>query len=372
MNIVIVGTFPPYRGGIADFNAALSAELKLIHTVHAINFTTQYPSLFFPGKSQYKPDHDSADEEIDRLISSINPFSWIKTARRINVLEPDLVIFRYWMPFFAPALGMVARLIKARSKTKILVICDNIIPHEQHWFDQPITRYLFNKADYFMVMSRAVEKDLLMLYPNARYRYSPHPLYNIFGDKIDQELARKQLGFRHEKLILFFGIIRHYKGLDVLLEAIPKLRSILEDFRVLAVGECYENTEKYTDLIKQLEIEDLVDLRMDFIPDTDIHLYFSAADVVVLPYRTATQSGIVSIAYHFDCPVIVSDVGGLPEIIDNGKTGYVVTQGPEAVREGIVTYFKDREVTDFNANIAAYKERLSWSAYAKLIEELVE
>ena len=371
MNIIVVGPYPPFRGGIADLNYALVKNLSRKHVVNVINFTTQYPSLLFPGKTQYKPDFKPSKFESERLVSSINPWSWKRTADRILDQSPDFVIFRYWMPFFAIALGNIAKKIKGISDIPILAICDNIIPHERRLFDTFLTRYFLTKVDRFIVLSKSVERDLIYLNPSAIYRYSPHPIYNIFGDALDKMEARQKLGISSEKVILYFGLIREYKGLDILINAAGELKNHLENFKVLVVGECYENPEKYENLVKQNNVENIVELKLEFVPDEEVASYFSAADVVALPYRSATQSGIVQIAYHFNRPVIVSNVGGLPEIVPDGEVGYVVEPIPIEFSRAIREFYEYKKEAEFSANIAMYKKRFSWDNMINTIEELI-
>ncbi|MFQ6606604.1 MAG: glycosyltransferase [Fidelibacterota bacterium] len=372
MKYTLVGTFPPFRGGIAHFNVALAKALSEEHDVSAINFTTQYPQWLFPGKTQYEEDSGTLPFPNKTLLSSINPWSWVKTGRAIVESNPDVVIFKYWLPFFAPAFGRVVRYIKKRITPQILVICDNVIPHEKRPFDLQLTRYFFNVVDHFIVMSRTVEKDLLTLYPQASYRYTPHPLYNLFGAPLKKEIARERLGIKKEKMILFFGLIRAYKGLDTLLKAAAELKDRLKDFTVVVAGECYEDPSVYTSLVSALNIADVCDLRMRFIPDEEVKVYFSAADVVVLPYKSATQSGIVPIAYHFNCPVIVSNVGGLPEIVPHGKVGYVVRPTVEDFREAILKFYSEGRGALFREAIKGYKKRFSWAAMVSTIEGVTQ
>ncbi|NOX48738.1 MAG: glycosyltransferase [Chlorobi bacterium] len=373
MKIVIVGTLPPFRGGIAHFNYTLAKYLSERHEVKGINFTTQYPNVLFPGKTQF--EESTTDSEINqkRLLSSVNPLSWFKTASEIVNLNPDLIIFKYWMPFFAPAFGTVVKWVKRKTDVKILVICDNVIPHENRPFDNKLTRYFFNHVDHFIVMSEVVKKDLLSLYPRAHYSYAPHPVYNIFGDSIDTNKAREILGIKSEKVILYFGLIRKYKGLDLLIKAASVLRNKLENFTILIAGECYEDPGKYQALVKENELETVVDLKLQFIPDKEVAVYFSAADIVVLPYRSATQSGIVQIAYHFDRPVIVTNVGGLPEIVPQGDVGYVVeVNDPEAIADALTDFYRNNRYHQMVEKVREYKKRFSWEEFVKKIEELVD
>ena len=371
MKIVLVGPFPPFRGGISDLNAALADHLSKRHEIHAINFTTQYPKVLFPGKTQFKKGDSAQEVDSIRCLSSINPFSWRKTAYKIIDIEPDLVLFRFWLPFFAPAFSGVAKKIRKYSDATIMVICDNIIPHEERLLDTRLTKRFFGFIDSFIVLSKKVENELLSFVPEAKYKYSPHPIYSIFNNTLSKEQAKAELKLATKKVLLFFGLIREYKGLDILINAMEKIKTELEDYTLLIVGECYENENKYTELIKKAGITDNVKCHYSFIPDNEVGKYFSAADVVVLPYKTASQSGIVQIAYHFDTPVIVSNVGGLPEIVDEGKTGYCVEPNSNAFAKAIKAFYENDNISEMNSNISQYKSQFSWDAMVKAIEKLV-
>ncbi len=370
MRIAIVGPFPPFRGGISDLNSALAYQLSKKHVVLAFNFTTQYPKALFPGKTQLKIGDAAQDFENIRCLSSINPISWKKTADKIITEKPDLVLFRYWMPFFAPAFHAVAKRIRKNVDAKIIAMCDNIIPHEKRTLDQQLTKQFFKQMDSFIVLSKKVEEELLSFIPDAHYKYSPHPIYSIFGDAPSRDQAREQLNITTKKVLMFFGLIREYKGLDILIRAMGKLNKDIEDYTLMIVGECYEDEKKYLDLIEQNGIQKNVQTHFSFIPDEEVSTYFSSADVVVLPYKTASQSGIVQIAYHFDTPVIVSNVGGLPEIIDEGKTGFCVDPNPESFAETILSFFTAEDKGSIRTNILEYKKRFSWEAMVETIEEL--
>lgn len=369
MRISLIGPFPPFRGGISDFNSALFNELIKKHDLQLINYSTQYPKFLFPGKTQYK---DVVDElpKSERTLSSVNPFSWNNTVNKIIKFNPNIVVIHYWMPFFSPALRKIVVSLKKKIDTKVVTICHNLIPHEKHGFNQLFTKMFLNKTDQFIVMSKSVKSDLLKIVPNAKYKLTPHPIYNIFGNTIDKEMARKTLGIKAKKVILYFGLIREYKGLDILLNSIPKIKQELNDFIVIVAGECYEKTEKYYDIIEKLKIQDSVDLRLKFIPDDEVSEYFSAADVVALPYRTATQSGITQIAYNFDRPVIVSDVGGLAEIVPNGKTGYVIKPKSNEFANAIIKFFKEDKFYEFSNNIQTHKQLFSWEIFVDNLMEL--
>lgn len=368
MKIVLVGPFPPYRGGISMFNHSLGLELAKNHEIHRVSFSLQYPKSLFPGKSQY---FDFEGEPSEQLINSVNPVSWRKTARWINKIQPDAVVFQYWMPFFAPGFTSIAKQVKRKCGTKIIVNCNNITAHEPKRIDQLMTANFFRYCDGFMVMSDTVENDLKSIEPDPNYRKSPHPLYDVFGESIDQRAAKTTLGITEEKVILNFGLIRDYKGLDLLIRSAKILKSQLTNFKILVVGECYGDKNKYIELAEENNVMDVIDFRFDFVPNERVHEYFCAADVVVLPYKSATQSGVVPIAYHFDRPVVVSNVGGLPEIVEQGKSGFICEPNPEEIADGIKQYF-NQSSNDFRSFVAEYKHRFSWSKYADTLLELVQ
>ncbi len=369
MRITLIGPFPPFRGGISDFNSALFEELNKKHDLQLINYSTQYPKFLFPGKTQYKEVVDEPPKS-ERILSSVNPFSWKNTANKIIKFNPDIVVIQYWMPFFTPALRKISELLKKDIDAKIIAICHNINPHENHFFYQHFIKTFLNKIDRFVVMSEFVKSDLLKIVPNAKFKLTPHPIYNIFGNTIDKETARKNLNIKAKNVILYFGLIREYKGLDILLKSIPKIKLELNDFIVIVAGECYEKTEKYYKIIEKLNIENSVDLRLKFIPDNKVAQYFSAADVIALPYRTATQSGITQIAYNFNRPVIVSDVGGLAEIVPNGKVGYVVDPNVDEFANAIIKFYDENKFDEFSNNIQTHKQLFSWNKFAANLMEL--
>jgi len=369
MRISLIGPFPPFRGGISDFNTTLFNQLDKSHNIQVINYSTQYPQMLFPGKTQFKDVEDNSVKN-KRILSSINPLTWNKTAIKIIKFQPDIIILHYWMPFFAPALRKIALLLKKKTDAKIIAICHNLIPHEKHSFTQLFTKIFINKIDRFIIMSESVKSDLLEILPEAIYKLTPHPIYNIFGNNIDKEIARKNLNIKAKKVILYFGLIREYKGLDILLNSIPQIKRELNDIIVIVAGECYEKKEKYYDIIEKLKIQDSVDLRLKFIPDDEVSEYFSAADVVALPYKNATQSGIIQIAYNFSRPVIVSDVGGLAEIVPNGKVGYIVKPQSEDFATAIIKFFKEDKFEELSKNIETHKQLFSWENFVNNLMEL--
>ena len=363
MKIAILSCFYPFRGGIAQFNASLLTELGKTHAVKAFNFTRQYPDFLFPGKTQYvTKDDEAVPVESEALLDTANPFSWIKTVKAVKAWDPDILVMRYWMPYFAPCLGFVARHIGPRCK--VIGILDNVIPHEKHFFDTPLTRYFLSGVDGCVTLCNEVGEDLERIKPGAVRTVQPHPIYSHFGEKMAREDAEDMLGLQHGmKNILFFGLIRDYKGLDILLEAFDRLD---QDYQLIIAGEPYGSFEKYERMIDRSPGRSRIHVFPKYIKDSEVSRYFSAADVTVLPYRSATQSGISAIAYHFDTPMIVTEVGGLKEAIGNRGTGIVTPDHtPECIAGAVKKYFSTPGLkTEFVENIHLEKERLGWTRFA--------
>ncbi|MBO5710164.1 MAG: glycosyltransferase [Rikenellaceae bacterium] len=369
MKIAILSPFYPYRGGIAQFSANLFEQLSTEHEVLPFNFTRQYPDFLFPGKTQYVSPNDNATKmESIRVLDSAWPGSYIKTANRINREKPDLLIIRYWMSYFGPSLGYVAR--NMNKNTKVVAIMDNVTPHEPRFFDKPFTKYFMKGVDGFVTMCEDVKRDLLSYKPDAKNIVIPHPLYTHFGQKMDKSEACKILGLDpNKKTLLFFGLIREYKGLDILIDAFDKL-SDGEQYQLLIAGEPYGSFEPYAQKIQSCQFAQNIHCFTNYIDDSEVPLYFSAADVCVLPYRSATQSGIASVAYHFEVPMITTDVGGLRETVADTGTGIVVEKAdPQIVADGIKKFFTEYDHEFYQKNFAAIKQRLSWKTFAdKLLE----
>ena len=370
MRIAVLSCFYPYRGGISQFNTYLCEELGKSHIVKAFNFTRQYPEFLFPGKTQYVTADDEAyPTESERVLDTINPFSYISTYRKIRDWKPDVLIIRYWMSWFAPSLGYVARRMKKHCK--VVSILDNVIPHEPHFFDAPLTKYFLSGSTGCVTLCDAVGEDLFRLKKDAVHTSIQHPLYSHFGEKMEREEAEEQLGLEHgRKNLLFFGLIRTYKGLDILLEAFGELD---ESYQLIIAGEPYGSFDRYQQIIDRLPNRDRIRMNLKYIKDSEVKKYFSAADLAVLPYRSATQSGISSVSYHFGVPMIVTDVGGLKETIGDRGTGIVASDNtPEAIRAEIERYFSDDKIkAECLRNIASERERLSWSTFAARLEEFI-
>jgi D-inositol-3-phosphate glycosyltransferase len=371
MKITILSTAYPYRGGISNFTGLLYKELIKNNDVNVVTFKRQYPSFLFPGKSQVEEGETPAKISTQQIVDSINPFNWIYIGRMIKKNKPDLLILTYFLPFFAPCFGVITRLAKKNKEIKTLSICHNIIPHEKRPGDRLLTKFFFNSVDYFIVLSGKVKLDLLSVKASAKNKVLPHPVYSIFGDSVDKKTAKEYLKINEEKLILFFGFIREYKGLDILLEAIAVLKD-KTNLKLIIAGEFYGDEEKYKSLIKKLGIGNSLLLFTDFIPANEVKYYFSASDAVVLPYRDATQSGIVQIAMNFRKPVIAANVGGLAEVVKNNKTGFIVEkEKPEVLAEAILKFYTENKEKEFVENIENEVEKYSWKSFTEGIMELV-
>jgi D-inositol-3-phosphate glycosyltransferase len=371
MKITILSTAFPYRGGISNFTGLLYKELIKNHDVNVVTFKRQYPSFLFPGKSQIEEGETPAKIPAQQLVDSINPFNWIYIGRTIKKNSPDLLILTYFLPFFAPCLGVIAWLVKKNKKIKTLAICHNIIPHEKRPGDKILTKFFFNSIDYFIVLSEKVKLDLLNIKPLAKNKFLPHPIYSIFGEAVDKKSAKEYLKINEEKLILFFGFIRDYKGLDILLEAIALLKDKI-NLKLIIAGEFYSDEEEYKKLIEKLVIKDRLFLFTNFIPTTKVKYYFSASDAVILPYRNATQSGIVQIAMNFRKPVIAANVGGLAEVVKNNKTGFIVEkENPKELAEAIIKFYSENKEKEFVGNVGSEVKKYSWENFTKSMMELV-
>ena len=370
MKIALLGPFPPFRGGIAHTNALLYDSLIERHEVLVINFRRQYPNFLFPGSSQF--DHSIPVEPafIDRLFDPLNPASWYRAYRRVRSWDPHLLICSYWMPFFAPGLGTTMRLVRRNTQTRNLCLAHNLTPHEHRPGDRALNRYLTGSVDSFIVLSGAVEKQLLELAPQANYRLHPLPLSTDFGARLPRHEARRKLGLGPGPVLLYFGVIRKYKGLHTLLDALPRVIDRLGAKTIIA-GEFYGDPAEYYDRIDLHSLAPHLLMAPEFIPRDEVAQYFSAADVVVLPYLTATQSGIVSIAQEYEVPCIVTSVGGLPEVVVDGHTGLVVPpDDPQALAQAIIEFFTTVDRPQMIKRIAEEKQRFSWSSLVDTIEAL--
>ena len=372
MKIIIVGTAFPYRGGLAAFNERLAREyVKQGNEVEIITFTLQYPGFLFPGKTQYSTEVAPTDLKITRMINAIDPVSWMKVGRIIKKKAPDKVIFCYWMAFIAPCFGTIARIARS-PKTKMVALIHNMIPHEPTILDKLFPRYFVKSMDGFVAMAESVVADINHFDTDNKPKVvSPHPIYDHYGDALTKKEATIKLGLHEQKdYILFFGYIRHYKGLDILLQAFADERLRQFPVRLIVAGEFYENPQLYLELIIKLKLDGLVELRTGFIPDNEVRNYFSVADLIAQPYRTATQSGVSQIAYHFEKPMLVTNVGGLSEIVPNGKVGYVVGVDPKEIADAMVDFFSNNRSEKMVANIKIEKKKFLWSRMTSAIDGL--
>lgn len=369
MKVAILSPFYPYRGGIASFSNRLYQELKATEGIEVIafSFSLLYPSFLFPGKTQYVEGEEPLSIiRSQRILNSINPLSWISTAKAINEYKPDVLIVAYWMPFVAPALGMVCSLVN--KTTRVVALIHNAIPHEKRFFDKAFAKYFFRKCDSFIVLSEPVKDDLQMLIPKADILVTPHPIYDQYKERINKSEACSLLNIDTDKKnLLFFGLIRDYKGLDLLIEAM----SYLDDsYQLIIAGECYGDFRKYQQLIDKSPFKENIRVFEQYIPDDMVTTLFSAADVLVLPYRDATQSGVVAVAYQMELPMVATNVGALGKTVLSSNTGVVVEVSPKSISEGIKSYFEnDKQV--YLDNIQTEKKRLSWSVFAKSFQKFV-
>ncbi|NSW94695.1 MAG: glycosyltransferase [Bacteroidales bacterium] len=376
MRIVILGTAHPFRGGLAAYNERLARELqKEGHIVMIFTFTVQYPGFLFPGKTQYTDAPSPSDLSVRRILNSVNPFNWVKTAREVSKYKPDIVLIKYWHPFMAPCLGTVAWLAKRNKKVKTIIISifDNVIPHERKPGDNLLTKYFTGKIDGAIVMSGSVANDLRKFNLKAPVLYNPHPLYDNYGDLLSREYALSKLGLPEDYYyLLFFGFIRAYKGLDLLLEAInyPHVRNL--KIKLIVAGEFYEDRNPYDELIRKHNLQGMIAMYDRYISENEVNLFFSAADLVVQPYRNATQSGVTQIAFHFEKPMLVTDVGGLSEIVPDKKCGFVVRPDPAEVADAIADYFKNNRKPIFTEEVKKEKQKYGWDKLTATIYELYE
>lgn len=372
--VIIIGSAYPLRGGLSNFNERLTrAFMAEGFEATIFTFNLQYPAILFPGKTQYSSDPKPDDLDIKVAINSVIPINWLLVGNKIKKLKPDLVIIKFWIPFMAPCLGTLARIIRSNGSSKVISIIDNIVPHEKRMFDTALAGYFARSVDGFITMSRSVLQQVELFNKNSPKLFSPHPVYDNFGEKIPREDACRLLNIDPEnKYILFFGFIRDYKGLDLLLEALA-----LQDFRrqnvkLLVAGEFYTDPKPYYDIIKKHDLADMVILNSDFIPDSKVSLYFSAADLVVQPYKSATQSGVTQIAYHFEVPMVITNVGGLAEFVPDGKVGYVVEPNAGSVAKAISDFFKEDKTASYLQQIREEKIKYSWDYFLDNILKLYE
>ena len=367
MKIIIIGSAHPLRGGIATFNARLARALQEEgHDVTIYSFSLQYPSLLFPGKTQYTDEPAPVGIRIKSVINSINPLNWLKVGRQLKKEQADIIIVRFWTPFLGPAFGTILKQVK-NKKTKIIAVADNVVAHEKKPADLLLTKYFFSSVDRFITMSEEVMKDLQTLTDKPAVRLL-HPLYDNYGDPISREEALRKLKLpENQHYCLFFGFIRKYKGLDLLLEAMSDPGTEAAGIHLIVAGEYYGDQEFYENLIKKNGLESRVHLFTDYIPSDEVKVYFSAADCIVLPYRTATQSGITQVAYHFERGMVATNVGGLPEAVKHGKTGIICEPEPKAIANALLDYFTPGRLPDLDKKLKQEKKKYSWETFAQAL-----
>lgn len=373
VDVVILGSAHPLRGGLANYNHRLAkAYQDKGKVVKIITFSLQYPNFLFPGKTQYSEEDCPENLDIEVSLNSINPISWIKVGRRIKKINPHLLIIKFWIPFMGPSLGTVARIAKKNRNTKVISIIDNIIPHEKRIGDRFLANYFVKYVDGFISMSESVMSDLKTFTTKKPAIFTPHPVYDNFGIKIPKEEARIKLNLAPDgKYLLFFGFIRDYKGLDLLLLAMADSRIQELGIKAIIAGEFYTDRNPYDLIIKENKLEESVVLATDFIPDSSVGKYFSAADLVVQPYKDATQSGVTQVAYSFEKPMVVTNVGGLAEIVPNGKAGYVVDVDPNEIADAILDFYLQNREGDMVEFCSKEKLKYSWQTMLDKIDELI-
>jgi len=370
--IVLIGPAHPLRGGLATFNERLIREYRKMGAEASIyTFSLQYPTLLFPGKTQLSNEPAPAEIPIKIAVNSINPFNWIRVGWELRKKKPDIVIVKFWMPFMAPCFGTICRIIKSNKHSRVITIIDNLIPHEHRPGDKLLSGFWIGSVDGCVTMSKSVLKELDQFNPSIPKLYCPHPLYDNFGEPITKTEALQKLNLDPAfNYILFFGFIRDYKGLDLLLEAFAGLKQL--KVKLIVAGEFYCDPKPYYDIIANHNLEEQVIMSNDFIPDSQVLNYFCAADLVVQPYKSATQSGVTQIAYHFNKPMIITNVGGLAEFVPDGKAGYVVNPEPSEIAAAIIRFYHENRESEFSANAIIEKRKYLWKNMVDAIDKLLE
>lgn len=370
MKIVFVGTAHPYRGGIATYVERLAREFqKEGDEVQIETFTLQYPSFLFPGKTQYSDDAAPEDLCIRRSVNSCNPFNWLRVGRRLAKADADIVIMKFWTPFMGPCLGTIARLARRNGKTKVVAILDNVLPHERNLLDKLLAAYFVGSVDRFVAMSESVLHDVELFDRKKPKALCPHPLYDNFGPLMSREEALKHLNLSpEERYMLFFGFIRDYKGLDLLMRAYAQPWFAAHGVKLIVAGEFYNNRSRYEELEKELGLTGKIVWHSDFIPNDEVGYYFNAADIVVQPYKSATQSGVTQVAYHFEKPMLVTNVGGLAEIVPAGKVGYVTAVDAGDIAQSLIDFYEHDRAAEFRPGLLEEKQKYAWSNLTKAVK----
>ena len=373
MKIILLGTTYPYRGGLATFNERLARQFQEEgHEVELWTFTLQYPSFLFPGKTQYSSEQPPAGLAIRRVLNSCNPFNWLRVGRQIRKAAPDMLICCYWMAFFAPAYGLISRMARRNGKTKTIALVHNMMPHEPSILDKLFAPYFVASQDGFIALSESVVKDIEKVEQkiinhksqiiNTPKASSPHPIYDHYGERMSKPEACQALNIPADKqYMLFFGLVRAYKGLDLLLDAFAQIKDQLPSLQLIIAGEFYEHEDKYRSQIAANKLSDRIILRNEFIPDADLRKYFGAADLIVQPYKSATQSGVTQVAFHFEKPMLVTNVGGLGEIVHDHQMGYACEPSTDAIAADLLDYFTNDRQADYTSYLKKEKTKYAWS-----------
>ena len=372
MKIIILGPAHPLRGGIAASSERLAIQLQNEgHEVEMKSFSLQYPSILFPGKSQYTDSPAPKNLKIEAIVNSINPFNWLMAGLKLKKLEADLIIARFWLPFLGPSVGSVCKIARWNKKTKVITIVDNLLPHEKRIGDVAFTRYFVNQNDGLIAMSNSVFDDLDLFRKDKPKAFAPHPIYDHYGEIIPKEEAKTKLKLdTNFKYVLFFGFIRDYKGLDLLLKAFANDKLYSSNIKLIVAGEFYSNQEKYRSMIEELKLQEKVHIFSEYIPDHEINQYFCAADLITQPYKTATQSGVTQVGYHFNKPMLVTNVGGLPEIIEHNKCGYVVNPEPTEIANSILDFYENERENEMIVQVKKIKDKFSWKRLTEAIFDI--
>ena len=368
--VIIIGSAWPLRaGGLATFNERLAKQfMEEGFDTSIYTFSLQYPSFLFPGSTQLSNEPAPAHLKIKACINSINPFNWLKVGNELREIKPDYIVVRFWMPFFGPCLGTILKLVNRNKFTQIICIADNVIPHEKRMGDTLLTKYFFSSIHRFVTMSEKVNQNLKTFTQKPSINIV-HPIYDNFGDILSKEEARKHLALPiNEKIILFFGFIRKYKGLDLLLEAMNNANIREANIKLLIAGEFYDNKDEYELIIAKYNLANSLYLRTQFIDNSEVKYYLSAADFVIQPYKNATQSGVTPLAYHFEKPMLVTSVGGLANLVPHMKVGIVTEPNADSIAAGIMKLYELGE-THFLKHLCEEKKKFSWEHLTTAIIE---
>jgi glycosyltransferase involved in cell wall biosynthesis len=374
MKIVLIGPAYPIRGGNALFVAHLYESLAATNDVEVISYSRLYPGFLFPGVRQTDVSGVAIKKHpAMHIIDCLNPVTWLNAARLAASMNPDMLVFTWWNPFFGFIVRTIASSFKRRVKKPVIIVAENVISHEGRWIDVFLTKIALQTADRFLVLSKVVEEGIRKLYPQVKVFRSSLPIYDCYQtlEQLTQPHAQQRLGLAGKNVILFFGYIRHYKGLMNIIEALPLIRNQVSNAHLLIVGEFYDNPQPYLDTIKRLDLDVNITIINEYVANEAVHLYFTAANLAVLPYNEATQSGILSIAYGFAKPVVITDVGGLAELVDDGITGFIVPpQNIPKLADAVIRYFQENHEHDFSHNIEVKRQENSFKSIRSVFDEM--